>query len=182
MEAFLTRPLRISGLVGPLAAAAALIVLAAPAAAAPVTLAPAALSAELSETVADEYGAREGAYLQSRVDRALERALARVGATTAEGAPIRVETTIVTARPNRPTFEQLTATPGLDYARSFGTGGAELVAVIRGADGAPLGEVRHRYYSDDIRWVYANTTWHDAERAIQRFARKVADEVARVAN
>src|SRR5262249_29618578 len=97
------------------------------------------------------------------------------------GAPVRIETTIVSARPNKPTFQQLIAQPGLDYGLSFGTGGAELTAVLRGPDGAALGEVHHTYYSYDLRYVYTFTTWGDADRAISRFARKVAVEYQRVA-
>ncbi|MBL8551458.1 MAG: hypothetical protein JNJ73_15845 [Hyphomonadaceae bacterium] len=162
------------------AAGIALVALAGSAFATPVAIAPAALSPDLQTKLTKEYGQREADYLRARIDRALGQALARVGGEPTAGAPFRIETTIVAARPNRPTFRQLSDTPGLDYMRSFGTGGAELTAVLRDAAGAPVGEVTHRYYSYDIRYVYANTTWHDAERAIQGFARKVANEYARV--
>lgn len=169
--------------VGPfLLASLASFVLAAQAWAGPVSLAPVRFSDEFQTTLADDYGAREGAYLEETVDRALARALARVGGEVAASAPIAIEATIVEARPNRPTFQQLADRPGLDFGRSLSTGGAELIAVIRGADGAQLGEVRYRYFTPTLRDVYTPTTWGDAHQAIHRFARRVAAEYARVAN
>jgi hypothetical protein len=163
-------------------AAFALFALAGAAAAGPVTIAPATFSPELEAKLAEDYGEREGAYLQARLQIRIERALARVGATVAPGAPIRIETTIISATPNKPTFEQLVRRPGLDYFHSISLGGAEVVGVLRGPDGAALGEVRHRYYGYDIRYNYANTTWYDADRAFTGFARKLANEYVRVAN
>jgi hypothetical protein len=179
MEAFVKhaahlRSLAIAGL--------AFFALAGPAAAGPVTILPSTLAPEFEAVIVEDYGRREAGYLQRRVDRAVEHALVRAGATPAQGAALRIETTIVSARPNKPTLQQLSDLPGLDYMRSIGTGGAELTAVLRGADGATVGEVRHRYYSYDLRYVYANTTWHDAERAISGFARKLAREYARISN
>ena len=103
------------------------------------------------------------------------------GATLSEGAPVTVEISIVDADPNRPTMQQLADTPGLDAFRSISIGGAELHAVLRGADGQVLSEVTHRRYNhslDDV--IPPATTWTEARRAIRQFANKVAD--AYVAN
>jgi hypothetical protein len=157
------------------------LVLATPAAAGPVTIAPAAYSEEFQEKLTDNYGVREGDYLRDMIDRSLRRELARVGGGPGPGSPVTIETTIVDARPNRPTFQQLGDRPGLDFGRSIGVGGAELVAVLRGPEGGVIGEVHHRFFETNIENVVALSTWGDARRSIDRFARKVAAEYARTA-
>jgi len=154
-----------------LAAAFALIAL--PAAADPVAIAPANFSRAFQEKLDDDIGVREAGVLQRAVHAALARSLVRAGATPAQDAAVTVETTIVDARNNRPTFEQLSDRPGLSYIGSIGTGGAELTGVIRGADGRELRRVTHRWYENQLAWA-SPEQWGDARRAIDGFARKVA--------
>lgn len=144
--------------------------------AAPVSLAPVAFSQEFQTELDENLGAREGDELRQAVTEAVSRALAERGASLGPGG-VSIEITILDADPNRPTLEQLSARPGLDYIRSLSVGGADLSAVIRGADGVALSEVTHRRYNTDITEVAmgANTTWSEARRAIRRFAEKVAD-------
>lgn len=167
-----------------LASLAALLALGAaaarPAAAGPISLPPAVYSEEFQEKLTDDYGEREGVYLREAIERALVRALARVGGQVSSEPGVRIETTIIDARPNRPTFQQLNERPGLDFGRSLSVGGAELHAVLRAPDGTALTEVHHRFYEYDIRNVVALTTWGDARRSIDRFARKVATAYAQV--
>lgn len=147
--------------------------------AAPVTIAPVSFSDELQREIAEDYGAREGEYLQRTVNEALTAALSERGATVAAGAPLTVEVTIVDADPNRPTMEQLRRRPGLDAIRSISVGGAELHAVLRTTDGQTVGEVSHRRYDQDIRDLSgAEMTWSEARRVIRQFANKVADAYA----
>lgn len=160
-------------------AAISALALAQPAVAAPVTLAPVTISPALQAEIEDTYGAREAAYLQNEVTRQVSRALARSGANVSASAPVTIETAIVDARPNRPTMQQLSDTPGLDMFHSVSIGGAELTAVLRGADGRVLSEVAHERYSTTLAEA-GLTPWADARRAITQFARKVAD--AYVAN
>ncbi len=161
------------------AAFAMALAFAQPASAAPVKLAPIAVSAELQTALDDELGAREGETLRRAVTTSVTAALVRHGATIADGAPLVVEITIVDADPNRPTFEQLSARPGLDMARSISIGGAELHAILRGADGQPISEVDHRRYSHSlIELTGGENTWTDARQAIRQFAEKVADAYA----
>ena len=56
-------------------------------------------------------------------------------------------------------------------------GGAELRAILRGADGQVISEITHRRYNYSIEdaAMQAPTTWSEAQRAIRRFARRVAD-------
>jgi len=146
------------------------------AAAETVTLSPVSFSPEFQTELDEDYGAREGAYLSAAVTRAVSDALARRGATVDAGAPVTLELAIVDASPNRPTMEQLSQRPGLDYFRSISIGGAELRAVLRGADGAVLQEVTHERRNHALSDLTGGeSTWSEANRAIRQFANKVAD-------
>lgn len=149
------------------------------AAAQTVGLAPISFSADLQTELDEELGAREGEVLQRAVTSAVEQALTRRGAMIGEPGALRVEIAIVDADPNRPTREQLAGQPGLDALRSISVGGAELHAVLRGADGQVLEEVSHRQYDQNIRDAqFSNTTWGTARRAMRQFATKVANAYA----
>jgi hypothetical protein len=162
----------------PLAALAALA-FAQSAAAATVTIAPVGLSPEFQTTLQDDLGEREGAYLQANVAEAVGNALTRRGAEIGTGGDYTLEITIVDARPNRPTMQQLRDEPGLDWSRSFSTGGAELRGVLRGAGGQVVVEVQHDYFTPSLEHVFAPAgSWSDAHRAIRAFANKVADAYA----
>jgi len=141
-----------------------------------VTLAPVSFSQEFETALNEDIGVREGAYLSREVQNAIGAALARRGvAVGANGGTIEV--VIVDADPNRPTMQQLANQPALDYIRSFSIGGAELRAVLRGANGEVLSQVSHRGYNHTIEDAsnFSPTTWSEARRAIRRFANKVAD-------
>jgi hypothetical protein len=116
----------------------------------------------------DEYGAREGAYLTARVERALSRELAKAGLD-----PARIEVTIRDALPNKPTMKQLGDEPGLDYGASVGIGGMELEGVAYDAAGTVIASLEFDWYETDIRNAGLGT-WTDARRAADRFARKFA--------
>lgn len=129
-------------------------------------------SPDFQAELEDEYGVREGAYLNETLTRYVTEALTRRGVAV-DGS--RIELTIVDAAPNRPTHQQLFDQPSIDFMRSFSIGGAELRGVVRDASGAAH-EVEHRYYSSDIVWAsWTADTWGDARRAMRRFAEKVAD-------
>jgi hypothetical protein len=156
-------------------AAFAALAFAQTAAAAPVSLAPVTLSAPLQEDIDERLGAREGIYLQREVADAVAEAISAAGGEIANNAPLTIEIEIVDADPNRPTFDQLGKPPYLDYYGSVSIGGAELHAVLRGADGAVVSEVTHRRYGTHLdQFSYAASTWSDARRAIRQFAAKVA--------
>lgn len=151
------------------------------AAAAALTLAPAAIGAplpsgsvtvtigaELQEKAVKAYGVRDVERLANELQRDVERELARTGGLD-EGA--RVELTLVDAKPNRPTFKQLSATPGLSF-QSFGVGGATIEGRIVAANGA-VTPVGYSWYESDIRQAAHHGTWTDAEWAIDRFASRL---------
>jgi hypothetical protein len=159
-----------------LLAGAAALAFATAAAADPVPVAPISYSPEFQQELNDDLGAREGVYLSAQVTRAVARELAERGATMSASAPLTIEISIIDADPNRPTFQQLADQPSLDGFRSISIGGAELRAVLRGADGSVVSEITHRRYNHSLADIQgAATTWSEARVAIRQFANKVAD-------
>jgi hypothetical protein len=141
-----------------------------------VTLSQISFSPEFQIELDEELGAREGEYLRNAVTEAVSAALVREGASLGAGADITIEVLIIDADPNRPTMEQTMGRAGLDPMRSVSTGGAELRAVLRNANGQVVGEVDHRRYDETLADVFAPpSTWTSADRSIRQFARKVAD-------
>jgi hypothetical protein len=138
------------------------------AAAAPVTVGDISFDATFQKELARTYGEREGEDLSTSVKRALESALADVDVPT----PLRVDVEIVDAKPNRPTFKQMSNKPGLSF-QSISIGGASLRASLRDASGGEVRTVSYSWYEHDLRDVFAATTWSDANRAIRWFAREV---------
>lgn len=136
---------------------------------------PVSFSPEFQTALEEELGVREGEVLRTAVTDAIARELSRRGVSS----NVSIDVTIVDAEPNRPTFQQLLDQPSLDFS-SVSIGGAELRAVVRGANGATT-EVSHRRYNHSLGDLAgAATTWTEARRAIRQFAVKVAD--AYVAN
>jgi hypothetical protein len=145
--------------------------------AAAVTVSQISFSPELETELHENYGVREGDVLRRTVEQSIEASLARRGVSMGEGAG-SIDVVIVEADPNRPTMQQLSARPGLDYMRSVSIGGAELHGVIRGSDGQVIAEVDHRHFNrslEDFHGFPPATTWSEARHAIRRFAEKVAD-------
>lgn len=159
-----------------LASMAALLALSLPASAAPVSLSPVIFSPEFQTALDEDLGVREGERLQADLTRAVSRELTARGASIGQGG-ITIELSIIDADPNRPTMQQLADRPGLDYIGSISVGGAELHAVLRGADGQVISEITHRRYNYNIEdaSIQASSTWSEAQRAIRRFASRVAD-------
>lgn len=125
-------------------------------------------SPEFTEKLEEDYGMKEGDVLGGRIQRDLTRELEKAGVDVA-----RVDVTILDASPSRPTFKQGSDKPGLDMFRSVSIGGMKLKGVAFDAAGAPAGELEYDWYETDIRQA-GLTTWHDASRASDRFARKFA--------
>lgn len=125
-------------------------------------------SPEFTEKLQDDYGMKEGDVLAGHIQRDLTRALEKAGVDVA-----RVDVTIIDAKPSRPTFKQGSDKPGLDMFRSVSVGGMKLKAVAFDASGAPAGELEYDWYEHDIRNA-GLATWHDANRASNRFASKFA--------
>ena len=128
-------------------------------------------SPEFTEKLESDFGLREGEYLSNRVERDLNRQLENAGVDVA-----RIEVTILDARPSRPTLKQGGDTPGLDMLRSVSTGGMELQAIAYDASGTALGDLEYEWFENDIRNA-GLTTWQDASRASDRFARRFVESL-----
>ena len=123
---------------------------------------------ELQKKAIEEYGVRDVDRLVAELRKDVERELTRTGAYSGQ----RIELVLADARPNRPTFKQLSDKPGLSY-QSFGIGGARIEgrAISPGGAVSPL---KYSYYETDIRQTWAHSTWSDAEWTINRFAYRLA--------
>ena len=119
------------------------------------------------------YGDRDLERLTERLQSKLEKRLTKKGIEVSDTAPTVLRITIEDAKPNRPTFNQLSKEPGLSY-QSFGNGGAELQAELIAAGGQSLGTMSYQFYENDIREAKYGGTWSDAHRAFGRFASKAA--------
>jgi len=129
-------------------------------------------SPEFAQALQEDLGQREGDYLSRELTRMVGDALARRGVSD---RGLQIELSIIDARPNRPTFEQMSQIHGLDANESISVGGASLRAVLRDGSGAVVDTVEHRYYSHDIgQAALVAGQWSDAHRAMRRFADKVA--------
>ena len=127
-----------------------------------------AVAPELQKTFEKTYGVREAERLTADLQSSVEKTLARSGAH--DGA--RIELVLTDVKPNRPTFKQLSDTPGLSM-QSFGIGGAAIKGKIVAADGSET-PLSYRWYESDIRQTSYNWIWSDAEWTFDRFARKLA--------
>lgn len=130
-------------------------------------------SEDFAEELAENYGEREGTVLSEEVVEDLEAALAEAGAD-----PARIEVVIVDAKPNRPTFEQVSDRPGLDMFRSVSIGGMTLSGVAYDEAGNEIASMDYDWYETDIRNVVPAGTWWDANRASRRFADRFATQLA----
>jgi hypothetical protein len=124
-------------------------------------------SAEATEKFEETYGNREKSQLESTLNRRLQP-LTRQG--------LRVDVEILDARANRPTMQELSDRVGLSYS-SFGIGGASFRATIYRGDGTQLAQSDYEWYETNILDSAYESTWGDAETAIDRFARKLVREV-----
>lgn len=131
------------------------------------------MSPAFQEKLDDDYGVREADVLAKALVKKIENQFARQG-VKAE----RVVVTIEDAKPNRPTFQQVSDKPGLDPMRSISIGGAHLVGIAYDASGAEIGRLDYDWYETNLSNVIAATTWSDARWTFDRFARRFADRLS----
>lgn len=130
-------------------------------------------SDDFAEELTENYGEREGERLTEEILEDLERAFEKAGVE-----PAKVDVTIVNAKPNRPTFEQMHAKPGLDPIRSISIGGMELTGTVYDSDGNVLVTQDYGWFENNIRDVVGSGTWTDANRASRRFATRLAKQLS----
>jgi len=102
------------------------------------------------------------ANLQSEVEKALDQ---RYPGATAN-------LVLKDLKPNRPTFQQVSDTPGLDPIRSISIGGASVEGEIVTADGERR-PVNFSYFSPNLRDVWGYSVWRDADRAFERLGARI---------
>lgn len=119
---------------------------------------------------ADDLGERDVRDQADRLAEVVRRTLARRGEL--DGA--RIDLVLTDLKPNRPTFEQLAARPGLDAHRSISIGGAAIEGRITTAAGEVI-PVKYDWFSHSLADVRGYNTWQDADRAYQRLANNLAD-------
>ncbi len=129
-------------------------------------------SEDFAEMLEDEYGEREGEYLARTLRKDIEQALASRGVDAS-----RIEVIINEAKPNKPTFEQLGDTPSLDYYRSISLGGMDVSARAFDAAGELIAATDYEWFEYDIRRTFNAGTWWDAQRASDRFSRRLAKDI-----
>jgi hypothetical protein len=118
----------------------------------------------------EEVGTRDLENLKKDLKDEVVQALAR-----AKGGPLRprlIELVLEDARPNRPTFAQLGANPGLSM-RSISIGGARIGGRL--VDGEGREHVFHMgFFETDIRNERAASVWSDAYLAFDMVAHRIA--------
>jgi len=138
-----------------------------------------------------EYGEREVEQLVQALRGDLERELRRIG-RLADGAAAGGVLNVVLedAMPNRPTPQQQAVgsrprdprgggTGPMD-PRSIFVGGAHVSATLTGTDGALLGRFDYSWRTrPDVLQSQDAVTWTDASRTFDRFAKRLADAIAR---
>jgi len=152
------------------ASALAVILMATPAAALTVE---AKVSTEFQKKLDDDIGARESRILTDSLTAKVSNIFASRGITAD-----RVIVTIEDAKPNRPTFEQVSSKPGLDSMRSISLGGARVTGVAYDAAGKEIGTLDYDWYESDLSNTVGSTTWTDARTAFDRFSRRFADKLS----
>jgi len=152
------------------ASAFAAILLAMPAAALTVE---AKISPEFQKKLDKDIGVREASTLTDALSRKISSIF-----TSRDINAERVVVTIEDAKPNRPTFEQVSSKPGLDAMRSISLGGARVTGVAFDAAGKEIGTLDYDWYESDLANTIGSTTWTDARTAFDRFSRRFADKLS----
>ena len=147
--------------------AAAVLLLATPAFAHPASV-EVQIGPKLRADAVKSLGVGDIDRLAAELSRQVKQELDRTGVL--QGA--RLELTLVDAKPNRPTFKQLSNRPGLSM-RSFGLGGAAIEGRAIAVDGT-ISPIHYQWYETDITQAPYTTTWSDANTAFDLFARRLA--------
>jgi hypothetical protein len=141
------------------------------------TLAVAAMAQAQTPTVNVTVGPQLQREIEKLGDREVNEQIAGLQAEVAKALSERypgatANLVLVDLKPNRPTFEQIRQTPGLDPIRSVSIGGAAIKGEIVTADGQSR-PVEFSYFSPNIRDVWGYSVWRDADRAFERFGDRI---------
>jgi len=118
------------------------------------------------------FGQKDLNRLTERLKTKMEARLEKNGITISDNATTILNLVITDARPNRPTFKQMSKSASLS-THSFGVGGAKFEGTLVNTSGEQ-GSVSYGWFETDIRDAQYGGIWSDAHRAIDMFARKTA--------
>jgi len=128
------------------------------------------------------YGDKDLNKLMADLEKWTARDLEKKGIDVDEDAQAVLKLTLVDARPNRPTFNQLSKQPNLDF-RSFAVGGAEIEGELFTADGTSMGTVSYSFYENFFNGFQQTAgIWTDARRTMQRFSKRFSKDIAKRGN
>lgn len=119
------------------------------------------------------YGMKDLEMLREDMMDEMNHDLSKAGYSVTENGAYTLRVTIDDARPNRPTFRQLSVQPNLSF-KSVGRGGARLTAELIDGSGAVVGTSQYGWYEHSIDSFSGTSTWGDAKRSFSRFASKTA--------
>jgi hypothetical protein len=122
---------------------------------------------------------RDAEKLVAELKEELEAGLAKAGAYATASAPTATLTvTIESAMPSNPAHTQNGRNANLDF-RSAARGGATLVAELVAADGSKLADFTYRWEESSFDLESSpRIGWYGAERAFDRFAARLATDLA----
>lgn len=118
-------------------------------------------SKDAEKAFSEKYGMEEKANIEESVREEIRKAL---------GDGFNVEVIVESATPNRPTMYQMAKTPSLSF-QSFSVGGADLKGIVFDKNGKQLGQAEYEYSTPFVYDAQYQWTWHDADWAIERFAK-----------
>ena len=118
---------------------------------------------------AEKLGEREVREQVVRLTEAVRGALA----DSADLKDAQIHLIVTDLKPNRPTFQQMADQPGLDGIRSLSIGGVAIEGEIVKADGQRI-PVHFSRFNSNLAEVRGFSTWQEASRGYDRFARNLA--------
>lgn len=133
---------------------------------------PAGISVDLGPRVQEDInklGEREINEQVVRLTDSVRTALA----DNAELKDAQIHLVVTDLKPNRPTFHQVSVEPGLDAINSRSIGGVAVEGEIVKADGQRI-PVRFSRFNSNLAEVRGFSTWQEATRGYDRFARNLA--------
>lgn len=122
------------------------------------------------------YGMKDLDMLRSDMRDEMGADLSKAGYSVTENGAYTLRVTIDDARPNRPTFKQMSVQPNLSF-NSVGRGGARMTAQLLDASGNVVGTSQYGWYEPSLDEFSGISTWGDAKRSFSRFARKTAKTI-----
>ena len=124
------------------------------------------------------YGEKAISDLIDDMNEELMRDFSKRGISLNDSSSTILRVTIEDAKPNRPTFRQLSKDTSLSF-QSFGVGGAEISVEVISAGGEVIGRADYDYYSTLNDHPFRPIgTWEDTRRAFDRFSKKLSKKLA----